>query len=281
MLTPEQLEHYVAHGYCVVPSLLTDAEATHSARRLAPTCDVRQRAGQMIEKGGKAGNTTLLKMWYEAADDLYGYIARDRRLVDVAAQIIGKDTYLYSHKMTMKEPQQGGAWEWHQDYGYWYQNKCLAPEMLSIWIALDPSVRANGCLQVLPDSHQARPTRPPPGERADGRGRGVPHGRARPVRAGVRRDGARGRARLRLQPAAPLRREHQRPAPLGILSRRTTRWRTSRSVRSATRRSASSWCRCPRVPSWIWRGACGCPWVLPSRGPGRPCRDRIRESRRP
>ena len=27
--------------------------------------------------------------------------------------------------------------------------------MLSIWIALDPSVRANGCLQVLPDSHQA------------------------------------------------------------------------------------------------------------------------------
>ena len=154
MLTAEQLEHYDTHGYCVVPGMLADAEATHF--REAARADLRREAaaGKMIEKGDKAGNTTLLKMWYEAADDLYGYIARDRRLVDVATQIIGKDTYLYSHKMTMKEPRQGGAWEWHQDYGYWYQNKCLAPEMLSIWIALDPSTRVNGCLQVLPDSHK-------------------------------------------------------------------------------------------------------------------------------
>jgi ectoine hydroxylase-related dioxygenase (phytanoyl-CoA dioxygenase family) len=92
-------------------------------------------------------------MWYEAGDDMYGLVARDQRLVSIAQDLLQKDIYLYSHKMTVKEPLQGGAWEWHQDYGYWYENKCLAPEMLSIWVALDKSVRENGCLQVLPGSH--------------------------------------------------------------------------------------------------------------------------------
>ena len=26
-----------------------------------------------------------------------------------------------------KEPKVGGAWEWHQDYGYWYKNEFLFP----------------------------------------------------------------------------------------------------------------------------------------------------------
>jgi len=40
-----------------------------------------------------------------------------------------------------------------QHCGYWYQNRCLTPDMFSIWIALDPSIVANGCLQVLRKSH--------------------------------------------------------------------------------------------------------------------------------
>jgi hypothetical protein len=29
--------------------------------------------------------------------------------------------------MILKEPYVGGAWEWHQDYGYWYHTGCLFP----------------------------------------------------------------------------------------------------------------------------------------------------------
>ena len=36
-------------------------------------------------------------------------------MVDLAEDAIGKPVYLYSHKMTMKQPNEGGAWEWHQD----------------------------------------------------------------------------------------------------------------------------------------------------------------------
>ncbi len=47
----------------------------------------------------------------------------------------------------------GGAWAWHQDYGYWYHNGCLYPLMASVSIAVDPATRENGCMQILKSSH--------------------------------------------------------------------------------------------------------------------------------
>jgi ectoine hydroxylase-related dioxygenase (phytanoyl-CoA dioxygenase family) len=153
MLTSEQLDQYLTAGFCIVPALLSEPETAHLRDQARADLRGQAAAGELMVKGDSAGKATLLKMWHEAGEDVYGLVARDERLVAIATQLIGEDTYLYSHKMTMKEPHEGGAWEWHQDFGYWYQNKCLAPQMLSIWIALDPSVAANGCLQVLPGSH--------------------------------------------------------------------------------------------------------------------------------
>jgi ectoine hydroxylase-related dioxygenase (phytanoyl-CoA dioxygenase family) len=55
--------------------------------------------------------------------------------------------------MILKEPLTGGAWEWHQDYGYWYNNGCLFPYLASCMIAVDRATKENGCLQVLKGSH--------------------------------------------------------------------------------------------------------------------------------
>jgi len=54
----------------------------------------------------------------------------------------------------MKEAKTGGAFVWHQDYGYWYQNGCLYPEMATAFIPVDRCTRDNGCLQVLSGSHK-------------------------------------------------------------------------------------------------------------------------------
>ena len=37
----------------------------------------------------------------------------------------------------MKEAHTGGAHVWHQDYGYWYENGCLLPEMGAIFMPVD------------------------------------------------------------------------------------------------------------------------------------------------
>lgn len=68
--------------------------------------------------------------------------------------LLGDEVYHYHHKMILKEPRVGGAWTWHQDYGYWYNNGCLLPDMASCMFAVDRATKENGCLQVLRSSHR-------------------------------------------------------------------------------------------------------------------------------
>ena len=79
--------------------------------------------------------------------------ARSRRVVDTMEELLGGEVYHYHSKFTAKEPLDGGAWEWHQDYGYWYHNGIVYPYMASVMVALDRATRENGCLQVVKGSH--------------------------------------------------------------------------------------------------------------------------------
>jgi len=85
---------------------------------------------------------------------IYTAIARSRRMVETMQRLLRDEVYHYHHKVMLKEPRVGGAWEWHQDYGYWYDFGCLYPDMASCLIAIDPATRSNGCLQVLRGSHK-------------------------------------------------------------------------------------------------------------------------------
>jgi len=96
-----------------------------------------------------AGLETKIALWNYAGDDLYSMFARSPRIVNRMEQMLGGEVYLYHMKMNYKEPFIGGAWEWHQDYGYWYNNGCLLPLMASCLISVSPANKENGCLQVL------------------------------------------------------------------------------------------------------------------------------------
>lgn len=97
-------------------------------------------------------NIVSLRMWNTPTNDIYGMFARNERVVRNVELLLNEPVYLYSAKMIMKNAREGGAWEWHQDYGYWYNYGCLLPTMLSCLIAVDPARKENGCLQVLKGS---------------------------------------------------------------------------------------------------------------------------------
>lgn len=99
------------------------------------------------------GGATALALWNHPGDDVFGAVARSRRVAGGAEVLLSGEVYHYHSKLTMKMPGHGGRWEWHQDYGYWYQNGFLFPEMLSVAVAIDPQTKANGCMQVLKGSH--------------------------------------------------------------------------------------------------------------------------------
>jgi hypothetical protein len=99
------------------------------------------------------GASTELALWNHPSDDVFGAVARSARIVDSMEKLLGGEVYHWHSKLTMKRPKVGGAWDWHQDYGYWYRNGCLFPHMASVFISVDPSTRENGCLEVLKGSH--------------------------------------------------------------------------------------------------------------------------------
>ena len=99
------------------------------------------------------GGTVRLSLWNHPGDTIYGIIARCESIVGSAERLLGGEVYHYHSKMIMKDARVGGAWTWHQDYGYWYQNGVLFPLLCSASIAVDPATKENGCLQVLRGSH--------------------------------------------------------------------------------------------------------------------------------
>ena len=99
------------------------------------------------------GGSVRLSLWNHPGDTLYGMFARCESIVDSATKLLNDEVYHYHSKMIMKDAKVGGAWTWHQDYGYWYQNGVLFPNLTSVFIAVDPATIQNGCMQVIPYSH--------------------------------------------------------------------------------------------------------------------------------
>ena len=77
-----------------------------------------------------------------------------QRLIAIISGLMSNAPMQHYHtKLMMKHAHTGGAHEWHQDYGYWYHNGLLFPDLITAFIAVDECSKANGCLNVLTGSH--------------------------------------------------------------------------------------------------------------------------------
>ncbi|TKC01531.1 phytanoyl-CoA dioxygenase family protein [Pedobacter cryotolerans] len=110
-------------------------------------------SSKSFDRGDANGLRTKLALWYSLGDDAYSLLARSKRIVDGVNLLLDGEPAHFHSKLMQKEPKVGGAWEWHQDYGYWYRDGFLYPQMISVLTALSPSTKENGCLQVLKGSH--------------------------------------------------------------------------------------------------------------------------------
>ncbi|WP_339742028.1 phytanoyl-CoA dioxygenase family protein [uncultured Rubinisphaera sp.] len=149
--TPAEIEQYQQNGFLLIEDFL-DIEEALLLQQASHNDAILQKAAMDVKDA--AGRRTNLSVWNHPGDDIYGVIARSERVVNRMEQLLDDEVYHYHSKLSAKEPRVGGAWEWHQDYGYWYKNGCLLPTMASVFIAVDPATRENGCMQVLTGSHR-------------------------------------------------------------------------------------------------------------------------------
>jgi len=149
-LSEQQVRSYKEDGYIIVKNLFNQEETDLLLSAAEEDKLLHEKAFDVKDKSGK---NTRLSLWNHPGDDIWGAVCRGNRIVGGMEQLLGGEVYHYHSKLMLKEPREGGAWEWHQDYGYWYENGCLYPYMGSCLIALNQADKGNGCLQVIKGSH--------------------------------------------------------------------------------------------------------------------------------
>lgn len=153
-LTPQQIESFHKDGYVIVKNFL-EAKAVEKLYGTAIADNAMEN--NAINVTDQTGKNSKLSLWFTPGNDVFGYLTRSERLVNSVAALLDSDAPVchYHSKLMQKEPKVGGAWEWHQDYGYWYKNQFMFPDQLiSVMVALTPANKQNGCLQVIKGSHK-------------------------------------------------------------------------------------------------------------------------------
>ena len=153
-LTTEQIATYNRDGYLIIKNFIS-SEAVDKLYGIATSDDTLTK--HAFDLNDQTGKKTKLTLWYTPGNDAYGLLTKSKRIVDSVADLLEGDSPIchFHSKLLQKAPKVGGAWEWHQDYGYWYKNEFLFPnQMMSVMVAITDANKANGCIQVIRGSHQ-------------------------------------------------------------------------------------------------------------------------------
>lgn len=153
-LTSAQIEQYNQDGYLIIEGFLNQEEVS---KLYQIAIDDKTMSKNAINVNDSTGKRSKLSLWYKPGDDVYGLLTRSESLVNSVDELLDGDAAVchFHSKLMQKEPKVGGAWEWHQDYGYWYKNEFLLPDqMMSVMVAITDANTENGCLQVIKGTHK-------------------------------------------------------------------------------------------------------------------------------
>ena len=153
-LNKAEVEQFHKDGFVIRKQFFSKEEIDKLYRIAIGDQVIRENA---LDLNDQTGKKTKLTLWFQPGDDIYSLMIRSERMVNSVKELLDSDSPVchFHTKLMQKEPKVGGAWEWHQDYGYWYKNQFLFPDQLvSVMIALTEANKANGCLQVIKGSHK-------------------------------------------------------------------------------------------------------------------------------
>lgn len=159
MLTEDQIAQFNTNGFALGNRVLTDDEVDVLRAEVMRVIEQRDRADapQPVLLRNLSGNDDapvwqIVNIW--AASEPFRRLVSHPRIVDGVAQLTGaRELRLWHDQIQYKPPQKGGVNHWHQDSPYW---PILTPKTAQVtaWVALDDVDEDNGCMSMVPGSHQ-------------------------------------------------------------------------------------------------------------------------------
>ena len=136
------LNEFNKNGFIIKKQLFTDDEINKLINFINSNSDKENRSRKTRSSTGNLN----LTIWNHPSDDLFGKFSTNERIVKPMENFLGDEVYHYHSKIIWKKPGDGG-FDWHQDYGYWYHNACLYPDMASCFIMLDKATKKKWMLK--------------------------------------------------------------------------------------------------------------------------------------
>ncbi|MEE2659544.1 MAG: phytanoyl-CoA dioxygenase family protein [Candidatus Latescibacterota bacterium] len=143
-LSPAEVETFHRQGHLGPFALCSEAEMAQMRPEIEAILD-----SEPPDHQAKRHNRHLeFRLVYE--------LATHAEIQGRMASLCGRDLLLWRTNFFVKSPVTDEGIKdrevpWHQDFNYW---PLEPPVIISAWIAVDPSTRENGCLQVISGSHR-------------------------------------------------------------------------------------------------------------------------------
>ena len=153
-LSLDQISLYNKDGYLILKEFCSKREIDNLLDYASKDSSI---GDNVLDLNDESGKKTKLSLWFTPGDNIFGYLARSEKVVNSISQLLESDSPVchFHSKLLQKKPRIGGAWEWHQDYGYWYKNQFMFPnKLISIMVALSRANKENGCIQFIKGSHK-------------------------------------------------------------------------------------------------------------------------------
>ena len=149
--------HYPQEEFCLFHNILNTQEIIEVRKELdAMLANLPER--QIVYKDGKNKEVDARPEYLTEPHPKHTFwleLCRHPRILDAVEEVLGPDLILIMSHLIVKRAEDGLAVAWHQDNTYWHSVQ--GTDVTTVWLAIDDTDRANGCMQVIPCSHEGYP----------------------------------------------------------------------------------------------------------------------------
>tara|TARA_Y100000588_G_scaffold151334_1_gene165365 strand:+ start:1482 stop:2282 length:801 start_codon:yes stop_codon:yes gene_type:complete len=148
---------YASEGYCLFHKALNKEEIAAARAELDRLLgNLPQK--QVVYKDGENKEVDARPEYLTEPHPKYPFwleLCRHPRVLDAVESVLGANLILIMSHLIVKRASDGLSVAWHQDNTYWHSVK--GTDITTVWLAIDDADRSNGCMQVIPCTHEGYP----------------------------------------------------------------------------------------------------------------------------